>query len=106
MPHPTPARNHHIPRHANKQPMLDDAGPRFKLARQARRIGDRAKVGIEDEVALVSLEGRVAVQPQRRRRAAGVQVARLRLPAEGNDLDGDRPACAQLAARAWIHQPR
>ena len=89
------ARDDNIARHPDEQPVLNDAGAGFQLARQGGRTGDGTEVGVKDEVALVGLEGTAAVHAQPRRRAEGLQVSRLRFPAEGDDLHRYCPGCPE-----------
>ena len=82
--------------------MLDDAGAGFQLTGQGGRVGDGAEVGVEDEVALVGLEGGAAVHAQPWLCAEGLQVSGLRFPSEGDDLDRDCPGCTELSDQFGI----
>ena len=60
MPHATRARDHHIARHVDEQPVLHYSRARIQLYVQRRRVRDRPEVAVQDDIALVGLEGLAA----------------------------------------------
>ena len=99
MPHAVCAGDDHVPCHADEEAVFGDAGAGVECLVQRSGIGDGTEVAVEDDIALVGGVGLVAIHAQGRCRAQIAQIARLGMPAEGEDLDRHCPGRAELVGK-------
>ena len=107
MPHAICAGDDHVPCHVDEEAVFGDAGAGVEcLSTTCCGIGDGTEVAVEDDIALVGGVSLVAIHAQGRCRAQIAKVARLGMPAEGEDLDQALPRSCRAGRKVWTRRPR